>query len=303
MSLWMSQGKIKLTQNSKDIVGVGTSFLSAAVPARPGQPLVVNGMILEIAAVNSDTSITLADSYSGATAENLPYFVMTTMEGSYNDLARRAAQVMGYYQGYMDVYHKLFTGSGIVSVELPDGSACDLPAWGDLQPKDKTLTAISEIDTAKDKILYFTGVDACETTTLTQFARSLLDDANAQSALATLTAYGKSNILGAVSQSSGVPTGAIIERGKNANGSFIKFADGTLLCWKEITSSAGSAPSWTFPVAFLVTPSVIVTPVNGNPAHPTVFNLGVSACQIAVWNLSQQLIGSNVSAVAIGVWF
>lgn len=42
--------------------------------------------------------------------------------------------------------------------------------------------------------------------------------------------YAKSNILGTVNQSSGVPTGAVIERGSNANGQYVKFADGTLIC-------------------------------------------------------------------------
>lgn len=43
-------------------------------------------------------------------------------------------------------------------------------------------------------------------------------------------AYVRDNILGTVSQSSGVPTGAIIESGSNANGHFIKYADGTMIC-------------------------------------------------------------------------
>lgn len=38
-------------------------------------------------------------------------------------------------------------------------------------------------------------------------------------------------IVGTVSQSSGTPTGAIIETGTGTNGRFIKFADGTLICW------------------------------------------------------------------------
>jgi len=41
--------------------------------------------------------------------------------------------------------------------------------------------------------------------------------------------YKKSNILGTVSLSGGVPTGAVIERGSNANGIFIKYADGTMI--------------------------------------------------------------------------
>jgi hypothetical protein len=41
--------------------------------------------------------------------------------------------------------------------------------------------------------------------------------------------YKKSNILGTVSESSGVPTGAIIERGSNSNGEYVKYADGTMI--------------------------------------------------------------------------
>ena len=40
----------------------------------------------------------------------------------------------------------------------------------------------------------------------------------------------KGDVLGTVSQSAGVPTGAIIERGSNANGEFVKYADGTQIC-------------------------------------------------------------------------
>lgn len=37
-------------------------------------------------------------------------------------------------------------------------------------------------------------------------------------------------ILGTVSRAGGVPTGAIIERGSNANGEYVRFADGTQIC-------------------------------------------------------------------------
>lgn len=43
--------------------------------------------------------------------------------------------------------------------------------------------------------------------------------------------YHNRNILGTVSQSGGIPTGAIIQRGSNVNGSFVMFADGTAMYW------------------------------------------------------------------------
>ena len=42
--------------------------------------------------------------------------------------------------------------------------------------------------------------------------------------------YTSGDIVGAVSQSGGTPTGAIIQRGSNANGEFVRFADGTQIC-------------------------------------------------------------------------
>ncbi|MFF6557809.1 hypothetical protein ACET39_31575, partial [Pseudomonas aeruginosa] len=43
--------------------------------------------------------------------------------------------------------------------------------------------------------------------------------------------YSRDSILGAVSQTSGIPSGAIIERGANANGDYVRYADGTQICW------------------------------------------------------------------------
>jgi hypothetical protein len=37
-------------------------------------------------------------------------------------------------------------------------------------------------------------------------------------------------VLGLVSQSGGLPTGGLIERGANANGEYVRFADGTQIC-------------------------------------------------------------------------
>lgn len=47
------------------------------------------------------------------------------------------------------------------------------------------------------------------------------------------------DIVGTVSQNGGVPTGAIVERGSNANGEYVRFADGTQICWGLKTYSSG----------------------------------------------------------------
>ena len=71
------------------------------------------------------------------------------------------------------------------------------------------------------------------------------------------TFFNKTNILGTVSQAAGVPTGAVIERGSNANGGYTKFADGTFLCEHTVNLTGLSVGvgvviyatiNWTLPV-------------------------------------------------------
>nr|WP_321525994.1 DUF2793 domain-containing protein [uncultured Cohaesibacter sp.] len=57
--------------------------------------------------------------------------------------------------------------------------------------------------------------------------------------------YGQRNILGTVAQSSGVPTGAIIERGSNANGEYVRFADGTQICTNGNAAITTAAAAFT----------------------------------------------------------
>ena len=53
--------------------------------------------------------------------------------------------------------------------------------------------------------------------------------------------YSRDSILGTVSQSGGIPTGAIIERGSNANGEYVRFADGTAFFSSDLTTSLATA--------------------------------------------------------------
>lgn len=66
--------------------------------------------------------------------------------------------------------------------------------------------------------------------------------------------YHQRSIVGPVGESGGVPTGAVIERGSNSNGEYVRFADGTQIC------TNGNSAITSNPAAFVGT----VTSVDGD---------------------------------------
>ncbi|TRO73881.1 phage tail protein [Pseudomonas aeruginosa] len=98
--------------------------------------------------------------------------------------------------------------------------------------------------------------------------------------------YSRDSILGSVSQSSGVPTGAVIQRGSNANGEFVRIADGTQVCYAAISLqySANNLLSamWSYPAGFSGAPVVICTPIQKVAADiaPVAF-ADLGACLVA----------------------
>lgn len=76
--------------------------------------------------------------------------------------------------------------------------------------------------------------------------------------------YNSDSIVGTVSQSGGVPTGAVIERGSNANGEYVRFADGTQICAQVVdslprTSASGFFRTVSFAATFSAPPVVSLT--------------------------------------------
>lgn len=129
-------------------------------------------------------------------------------------------------------------------------------------------------------------------------------------------------ILGTVSQTSGVPTGAIIETGTNANGTYTKWADGTMICTRRvslnslsITAAAGvlfaspvqasyamaasfvsgSTPAYNFQVESVGSGCAYV----GSYSAPS-----ATAWQVFyILNVNSQVNTCNVTLTAIGRWF
>jgi len=74
---------------------------------------------------------------------------------------------------------------GAIQANL-DGALLTTAIGVTVQGYDATLAALAALATAADRMIYATGLDTFSTTPLTAFARTLLDDADAAAARATL---------------------------------------------------------------------------------------------------------------------
>jgi hypothetical protein len=123
--------------------------------------------------------------------------------------------------------------------------------------------------------------------------------------------YAQGNIVGTVSQSGGVPTGAIIERGSNANGEFVKYADGTLICTRTgsitVTANTKLDVAWTYPSTFAQTPRVFNTIDNASSSEAydiTRSNPRITSGSGTTLSFKTTVSqGHNYFALAVGLWF
>jgi hypothetical protein len=110
--------------------------------------------------------------------------------------------------------------------------------------------------------------------------------------------------------------GAIMERGSNANGDFVRFADGTMQCWSpsittvvNVTTAAaggfrGTMGTWTYPAAFSAAPSVHAqTRTNGHLTGALQTLSETSVGPNAWCATSTSSLTTIYQATAIGRWY
>ncbi|MCP3177314.1 hypothetical protein MJO47_09405 [Desulfuromonas sp. KJ2020] len=120
---------------------------------------------------------------------------------------------------------------------------------------------------------------------------------------ANLGSAAVADILGTVSQSGGVPTGAIIERGSNANGEYVKFADGTLICWGGYPASS-SPRSITLPAA-AIDSGYRIMPAHGYGDGTNFFGVsysGKTSAGFTLYPMYLQSGGATGNAGEAGDW-
>lgn len=128
--------------------------------------------------------------------------------------------------------------------------------------------------------------------------------------------------VGTVSQSGGLPTGAIIETGSNANGAWTKWADGTMICTNRFGFNAGTnvaagvifstatTPGKNFPQAFVGIPELdvgayaigiaVIPSALSDTASPVAWP---SMLCFGPYNTGSSFFQGIYNYVAIGRWF
>ncbi|MBS3184557.1 phage tail protein [Pseudomonas sp. PCH44] len=279
---WYRTGTVAITAGQNTVTGTGTSF---SANARVGDAFQgPDGRWYEVTNIASGTVLSILPAYQGATVTGGTYG-LAPMQGYVKDSADRLRQLI-------DQFGTIIAGLGTASTATLTTSTTDATTGRVLKVGDlgMTGTSLSMGNTVDANTLTYTGRFAFGNggINLPATGTAYYLDVQVHAALVLQKAWGMTNavatksytrilisgvwslwsdklsrtdIVGTVSQSGGVPTGAIIERGTNANGEYIKLADGTLICSittspsLAVTNAYGSgsygSTSWAFPLAFV----------------------------------------------------
>lgn len=274
-------GTVSVANDSTSVTGISTAWLTAGI--QPGDVFWAAGLSVAIASVEDTDSLTLAFPWPGEMQTDAAYEIRYTPD---------AARVLAASRDLLDT--------------LSNGN----------------LSSIAGLTSAANKLPYYTGGGAAALCDFSAFGRSLVDDANAAALWTTIgatapadKAFRRGNVLGAVSQAAGVPTGGLIEQGSNSNGAYVKFADGTMICTQAFSASLAIATaflggfrstnqSWSFPVAFAAAPVVLANPtaLSAIAVVPDAVTAGGASMSL-VAAASQTAATRTWDAVAIGRWF
>ncbi|QCI15517.1 phage tail protein [Pseudomonas putida] len=242
---WYRTGTVAITAGQTTVTGTGTSF---ALNARVGDAFQgPDGRWYEVTNIASATVLSILPAYQGATVSGGAYG-LAPMQGYVKESADRLRQLVDQ----LGATFALFGGATTIEALRQNILAATRGANSD-------ITSLSGLTTALSVAQGGTGGKT---------------QAAARTGLG-LGAAAVAAILGTVSQSGGVPTGAIIERGSNANGEYVRYADGTQICWGQrtwstgITTSANSSfisaggDTITWPIAFSTNTVCLTAGVGG----------------------------------------
>lgn len=131
----MATGTIVLTNNSTAVTGTGTAF-KTDLASNDFIVAVVGGVTytLGVKSIESDTALTLTAAYNGPTASGAAWSAVAnqTLVGITAQVAADVAKAIRGLNQDKANWQQVYSGTGNVTVKLPDGSTYSGPSWNSI---------------------------------------------------------------------------------------------------------------------------------------------------------------------------
>ncbi|EDJ8130857.1 phage tail protein [Salmonella enterica subsp. enterica] len=175
----MSAGTLTLTNDTDAVTGSGTAF-TAELAAGDFIVVTVGGTpyTLPVKAVNNNTSLTLVSVYTGPTQSGaawsaVPRVALNMVTAA---LVAQSAEALRGLNYDKQNWQSIFSGTGNITVKLPDGSAWNGPAWNGITTELNKKANASDLGSAASKN---TGLNSGDIMTVGSFGIGAKDGAYA----------------------------------------------------------------------------------------------------------------------------
>ena len=148
---WYGTGDVNATNGSKAVTGTGTYWTSAGL--NPGDMLTLDGgdSFREIASIDSDTSITLAENYNGTTVTRAKYAIVRNFTATTpSKVAAQVSELLGEFQQYISTDMQKLNGKSAYEVAKDNGYTGTESQW--LESLKVALAVDGEIDEIMNEV-------------------------------------------------------------------------------------------------------------------------------------------------------
>ena len=334
---WHRQGTISVAQNSNVVTGVNTAF---AANTRVGDAFIgPDGRQYELGNVASDTVISIIPPYLGSSVSGVGYAI-APIQGYQKALADEVRSWVNSYgpkmaalgtTGNYDILPLNKGGTGVVvntNAELlasigamPTGGGAYAPAFNSLRVVNGAIPSsygghVGWNETNGSNMSGAVSFTCNQGGGTGGFSWRTVNQTNTAGGPFMTYSYA-----GVLNVPAGLQLGGVdvVASGNNANGAFIKYADGSLICWQQlatdaITTAAGaifvtSPYNSAFPSAFIAIPRVVHSGIVATGSQSAIWSVGLSPPTINNFGnyriasaVSLPGVGAFINVLAIGRW-